>query len=216
MPLRIAWLVCASVLASAGSARGQPDPPTVAALDPDEESARRHFERGMARYLATDYASAIVEFERARELRPLAAFTYNIARCHDRMERFDRALAEYTRYAATAPPGEVSGEVLARIAVLRARLEPRRPRAPYLIPGVLLGSALLVGGIGAGLTGHALTEYPSARAAYLGDGSPSHRSAGLALEKEAIAGYALLGVAGAAAAVDVVLWALAARAARRR
>jgi hypothetical protein len=102
------------------------------AVDPDTEVARRHFATGSEAYERGDYTLALREFEHARLAKPLPAFDYNIARCHDRLEHYPDAIAAYQRFAdATTDPKE-RGEVVARIEVLRARLRSLAP--PRLEP----------------------------------------------------------------------------------
>lgn len=104
---------------------------TVSPSDPDTEIARRHFARGTAFYNNEKYADAIGAFEKARKVKPLPAFDYNIARCLDRMERVAEAITEYERYlAAISLTDPDTTEVRARIAVLRQRLgEAERAKA---------------------------------------------------------------------------------------
>jgi tetratricopeptide (TPR) repeat protein len=98
-------------------------PPLGAAeADPDAEIAQRHFVRGSQYYAAMDYPHALEEFEAARNVKPLPAFDFNIARCYDRMERFSEARAAYQRYLSSSPPPDDAGEVQRRIEVLDARI----------------------------------------------------------------------------------------------
>jgi tetratricopeptide (TPR) repeat protein len=92
--------------------------------DPDTEAARRHFERGQELYLAGDYPRALEEFVVARKLRPLVAFEYNIARCYDRMERWEEAIAAYTTFVLRTQSLADAEEARARVRLLRARVRP--------------------------------------------------------------------------------------------
>jgi tetratricopeptide (TPR) repeat protein len=97
-------------------------------IDPDTEVARRHFERGSQLYEQQKYDEAINEFDQARQLKPLPAFDYNIARCHDRMGRWSEALAAYRRYIEAAPNEPDSDSVRERIKVLEPRVaQPAHP-----------------------------------------------------------------------------------------
>ena len=78
--------------------------PARADDDPDTEVARRLFKQGSTLYIAGDYQKALELFEKARLARPLPAFDFNIARCHDRLGRWTEALAE-------AIEQEILGEV---------------------------------------------------------------------------------------------------------
>lgn len=97
--------------------------------DPDTEVARRLFKQGSALYIAGDYQKALGLFEQARLAKPLPAFDFNIARCHDRLGKWTEALAEYQRFAAVATDDEDLKEANARIAVLRDRLHGAPARA---------------------------------------------------------------------------------------
>src|SRR5207248_613612 len=93
-------------------------------VDPDTEIAQQLIAEGAAAYDAHDYPRALARFEAARHMKPLAAFDYNIARCHDRLGHAAEAVAAYERYVAQKPDAPDSVEVRERIAVLRARLAP--------------------------------------------------------------------------------------------
>jgi tetratricopeptide (TPR) repeat protein len=91
--------------------------------DPDTEAARRHFALGSQRYEQGDYPGALVEFEAARKLKPLAELDYNVARCHDRLEHYPQALAEYKKYLKQKPDAEVQE----RVKLLEERVAVARP-----------------------------------------------------------------------------------------
>ena len=117
------------VLAAGGAAQARRTD-----LDPDTEIARRHFAVGVAAYNAGSYAAALKEFEAAYEVKPLPAFEFNIARCLDRLERFEQALLAYRRFVAhTSNRGE-GEEAHRRIKVLEERLARRAPPEPLPAP----------------------------------------------------------------------------------
>ena len=95
-------------------------------VDPDTEAAKRHFQAGLKHYAVDDYAGALKEFQVARELKPLPAFDYNIARCHDRLEHYPEAIKEYERYVRGAPDPFDAADAQARLDVLRKRMAARR------------------------------------------------------------------------------------------
>lgn len=97
------------------------------ALDPDEEAARRHFERGLTHYDAGEYQEALAEFDAVKRFHDSPALDYNIARCYDRLERYPEAVAAYERYVAQKPDAADAAETRERIATLRARLAPPSP-----------------------------------------------------------------------------------------
>jgi tetratricopeptide (TPR) repeat protein len=192
----------------------------AAEADPDTEVAQRLFHEGVAAYGAHDYAHALDKFEEARRLKPLPAFDFNIARCHDRLGHAQPALDAYQRYLAAAPDAPDAPEVRARIEVLRARIEPvpstapvperptRRWAAPIAV-GVV-GVALL--GTGGGLVGSVGPDYDALDRRWRAEGpTPGVIDTADALRSREIAGWTLLGVGGAALIVDAVLWGVASR-----
>jgi tetratricopeptide (TPR) repeat protein len=194
--------------------------------DPDTEIAKRHFDAGRAKYEASDYLGALEEFEAARKVRQFAAFDYNIARCLDRLERPAEAVAAYERYLAGVPADEPdAAEVRERVRVLKERivvtpLPPSPPRAPRSDRARLLLGPSLVGAVtvvslaaGAGLLGSVRVDYDR-----MASGPDSCRPCSEAqvapLRTRANAGYAMLGLGGALAVVDVILWVRAKRLSR--
>src|SRR5690348_7876731 len=85
--------------------------------DPDTEVARKHFNAGRSFYDKGEYERALDEFQAARRVRPHPALDYNIARCLDRLEQYEDAIAAYERYAATNPPDVV--EIRNRMSQLK-------------------------------------------------------------------------------------------------
>ncbi|HEY2743589.1 MAG TPA: tetratricopeptide repeat protein [Polyangia bacterium] len=102
-------------------------------IDPDEEAARRHFERGLTHYDAGEYQAALDEFDAVKRFRDSPALDYNIARCYDRLERYPEAVAAYERYVTQKPDASDAAEIKERIAILRSRLAPQ-PVAPAPAP----------------------------------------------------------------------------------
>jgi tetratricopeptide (TPR) repeat protein len=107
--------------------------------DVDREVAQRHFERGRAAYDQHDYAGALGEFQTAKKVLAVPALEYNIARCLDRLERWDEAAAAYRRYLTALPDSPDVAEVRARIEVLESRHATPSPApaaspAPAVIP----------------------------------------------------------------------------------
>jgi tetratricopeptide (TPR) repeat protein len=122
---------------------------SVAAQEPDEEIARRHFEAGRVHYAGGDYRGALDEFLAARKVHPAAALDYNIARCYDRMERADEAIANYQQYLLSQPAD--AAEVHERIETLKSRMQPAASPAP--VTTVESGSSLRIAGITVGVLG---------------------------------------------------------------
>ena len=94
------------------------------ALDPDEEAARRHFERGLTHYDAGEYQEALAEFDAVKRFHDSPALDYNVARCYDRLERYQEAIAAYERYVSQKPDAPDAAATRERIATLRSRLAP--------------------------------------------------------------------------------------------
>jgi iron complex outermembrane receptor protein len=116
-------LVLIALLLLCGGARAQNE-------DPDTEVARRHFQEGRNFYDKADYERALAEFTAARRVRPHPALDFNIARCLDRLERWEEAIAAYRSYVASQPPD--AEEMRTRIGQLEERLkkEPPKPKPP--------------------------------------------------------------------------------------
>jgi len=104
------------------------------ALDPDEEAARRHFARGLTHYDAGEYQAALAEFDAVKKFRDSPALDYNIARCYDRLERYQEAVAAYERYVTQKPDAADAAETRERIATLRKRLSSQSPEHPQPTP----------------------------------------------------------------------------------
>ncbi len=196
----------------ASAARGDVGPVTDS--DPDVEVARRHFEHGLELYMNARYSDAIGEFEAARRLKPLPALGYNIARCYDRMERWQEALAEYERYTQLIAPVPPDRELQERIQVLQDRIRAAgrrsRPRR-FVWPGGVLAGALGIGIIAAALDIHVAVRLPTLTRDYEAAPTPEGQDEGRRLRGMSVAADVLFAVAAAAAVVDVALWVRAAR-----
>lgn len=222
--MRLGCIMLALALA-AGSAVAQP----VVTSDPDADLARQHFERALGLYDQGHFADAAREFEQARELKPLPAFDYNIARCYERLEQWGRAASEYQRYLSRAPNAPEAPELRARIPVLKERarqaaLATAPPPATRPTPAPRSGRlriaawavgalALAAAGAGTGAYLSVYSEYQDQRRTCLERGCTAADLAPLQsdVDRAEAAGYALWGLAGAAAIADVVLWTLSAR-----
>lgn len=196
------------------------------------DDAREHYQRGAALYDATRYEAALHEFEVAYAQQALPALVYNIARCLDRLDRYEEAAAAYARFLdADHSDDPQIGEARTRLAELHAMMTPTpapnvvptptaltspTPSTPshrrYLTPGLLGGGTVVLGAVGASLLGNALWSYNGLSKA-CAPNCPTSSYAGLPARERA--GEALLGIAGAAAVADVVLFVIAAKKRRK-
>jgi tetratricopeptide (TPR) repeat protein len=126
----------AEVAVKVRTLRGQAPPSGPdALLDPEDEAseapaantASDWFDRGTAAFAVGDYQRAYECFERAYDLKPLAAFVYNEAVCLDRLGNADAAVQAYERYLALDPRATDAGRVRERIRRLREGAELKRP-----------------------------------------------------------------------------------------
>src|SRR5436309_949616 len=105
----LAWLVagfvlsCVSVRASA-----------------EEPEAHRRLIEGSRLFEAGQYAEALHEFEVGRQLEPLPALDYGVARSLELLGRPLPAATAWERYLTDAPTAADRGSVRARIQALRS------------------------------------------------------------------------------------------------
>ena len=212
--LFLAWVVIAAPL-TAGRARAE---------ESDGERAQRFFREGSELYRQRDYDGARQRFQAVRRLHPSAELDYDVARCWDQVGRIDEALTEYRRFLTVAPDAPNAALVRARILVLENARDTKVVAAPpepaaappnrrWMIAPIAVGAAALAVAItGSALVGSVGPDYDRLRGECMGACQPSRWSD---LETRANAGYALWGVAGAAAIADVVLWVVETRRHRR-
>lgn len=92
---------------------------STAAASPEADAAA---DRGKALYREGKYVEALLEFQRAYELRPTPALSYNIARCYEQLSQWDEAIKTYERYQSeTANPRERT-EAADKIEFLKSKL----------------------------------------------------------------------------------------------
>ena len=120
--------------------------PVAQIIDPDEEAARRHFALGLTHYDAGEYQAALAEFDVVKRFRDSPALDYNIARCYDRLERYQEAVAAYERYVTQKPDASDAAEIrepdrhaanAAGAATRRRRRLSRRPPTPTPAPAIV-------------------------------------------------------------------------------
>jgi tetratricopeptide (TPR) repeat protein len=182
--------------------------PAPAAADEDEvELARTYFAAGTGHYLRKDYARAITAFEEARRLQPLPELDFDIGRCYEALDRPREALAAYERYLQATH--DATAVVQERVAHMRALV--RKERRRFVPAGVVAGVDVAVAGLATGLVASVASPLADLKDRYAIAPTPALQNDAHALEKRAIAGYALFGLAGALTIVDVALWITAAR-----
>ena len=187
--------------------------------------AKRLFAEGAASYDSGDFKPALDKFLLAVTLTPVPALNYNIARCLDKLERWSEAITYYERFLDARPDDRASTGIRERVRLLRARSdgeataragydaaprtrEPRSGRLHAWVPSLAVGGlALGAAFIGTGLLARTRVEYD-------GCARPCTRAQIDHMSSLATGGYVMLGVAGAAAVVDLALIIAQARRAR--
>jgi tetratricopeptide (TPR) repeat protein len=79
--------------------------PATVRAEGEGDEARRLFEEGVAALGREDYATALVAFQRARELSPRAVLLFNIGMCHRALMQYPQAIAAFREYV-----GESAGD----------------------------------------------------------------------------------------------------------
>lgn len=186
---------------------------------PKQEAARAHFERGVELYTQGDFPNAWLEFNSAYQIVPLPDLLNNVARCEVRMGRPQQALEHFQRFLAARPSDPDSEYIRQEIARLEGELgrtktavaaepeAPPPPAAPRRVPiyGIMTGATtlavLIAGAVTLGVTNSNYNDLQTRC-------SPMCFAEDVAvLQRQAYAGYGLLGVAAAgAAATGIVLF----------
>lgn len=94
------------------------------ALAEDEELAKSHFKLGMDLYNRSDYAGALVQFEKAYVYSNKPELKFNMARCHESLGNYKLALDAYEEYLRSNPPDQ--NEIKVRIANVRRLYEQKQ------------------------------------------------------------------------------------------
>jgi tetratricopeptide (TPR) repeat protein len=126
--------VCSFVLAASATASAQAsDDDGVASgqggrpEDPEAaRSARVHFRKGLEHFEERAYRQAIREFELAAQAVPSADLWYNIARAHEELSEYERAIEHYQRYLRDRVDPPDRAEVESHIEELERRAEAQR------------------------------------------------------------------------------------------
>lgn len=80
--------------------------PVARAADDATTQARSHYEVGLRLFDARAHEQALIEFERANQLKPRPAALFMMAQCEYLLGRLKEARVHYERYASENPDGE--------------------------------------------------------------------------------------------------------------
>jgi tetratricopeptide (TPR) repeat protein len=141
--------------------------------DPNYERAVEAYRLGTELYNAAKFEEALVAFQEAATLYASPDFQFNIAKCYERLGKYEEAIRSYELYLRTAEDSGDTAVIEASIADLKRRIEERdaaaenqpdpepEPTGPtnpgrklVLTGGVLLGVGAVValaGGLGFGI-----------------------------------------------------------------
>lgn len=99
-----------------------PPPAHSARADDATEVARGHYETGLELFYAREHAQALVEFQRAHEVKPRPATLFMMAQCEYLLGSLKQAREHYQAYLTESPSGEF-------VEVAKDRIESinRRP-----------------------------------------------------------------------------------------
>jgi tetratricopeptide (TPR) repeat protein len=199
----------------------------------EDALARAHYQRAQASFDQARYADALHEYEEAFRLTPYPAILYRIGLCKEQVGDYAGAADSLEDYLRRDPESTRREAVQASIARLRERAQQpeasapspppvEKPAAPlaltapppparsprrWLVPGLMLGAAAGLAIVGAGLIGSVASDFD-------GCARPCSDGAIASMQNRAYSSYALFGLAGAVAIVDVALWVLVARSRR--
>ncbi len=210
-------------------------PLAAAAADEDLDvtRARERFTVGQGKFNTGDYAGALKEFETARLIKAVPEFDYNIGICLEHLGRYREAIDALTAYlSSTVDPAAVN-ETKQRIARLeealaREQAQKKDAQAPAAAPLVYVApapppspsyaapvgvgvAALALAAVGVALVAPVFHEYSLVSSEWDRSPSPTLAQEADYLKTRLEVGYAMLGVAGAVAIVDIILWARAGR-----
>jgi tetratricopeptide (TPR) repeat protein len=182
VPLLCAALVLPPVHAEAAPPKSQPAEAEDAAEDeappedPNYERAVEAYRRGTELYNEAKFEEALEAFQEAATLYASPDFQFNIAKCYERLNKYEDAIRSYELYLRTAEDSGDRAVIEASITDLKRRIEerdaaaaeankdpepdpdtgPKKPpgRALVIAGGALLGvgaAVALGGGLGFGI-----------------------------------------------------------------
>lgn len=140
----------------------QPEPaPSEEEAAPDEDPnytrAVEAYRRGTELYNAAKFEEALASFQEAATLYASPDFQFNIAKCYERLGKYEEAIRSYETYLRTAEDSGDTAVIEASIADLQRRIEERDAAAekppdpgpevaPEPEPGKPPGRALMITG----------------------------------------------------------------------
>lgn len=132
--MRRAWMLTA-MLCAAAPAGAQTAERGLEAGAP--AIAEQRYQLGREHYLLGDIESAVREFQGAYDIYPESSkLAFNLARCYERLDRYDEALRYYQRYLELAPEADDHDDVSRLVAGLKRRLGIEDPPPPVEAPPV--------------------------------------------------------------------------------
>jgi tetratricopeptide (TPR) repeat protein len=102
--------------------------------DSEKAEAKKHFQRGLARYNLTEYKEAAIEFQAAYRLHPDPVFLYNLAQSYRLSNQPEEALRFYKTYLRAEPRATNRREVEGRISDLERQIATAPPPKPEPTP----------------------------------------------------------------------------------
>src|SRR5450432_136597 len=114
---RLAFVVSIAVLFGSVAFNGK-----AARADPATDEARNHYETGLELFYAREHAQALIEFQRAHEVKPRPATVFMMGQCEYLLGSLRQARDHYEAYLQESPSGEF-------VEVAKDRIESinRRP-----------------------------------------------------------------------------------------
>jgi hypothetical protein len=92
-----------------------------ARADDTTTDARQHYEAGIALFDAREHEQALIEFEKANEIKPRPAAVFMMAQCEYLLGRLKDARTHYQAYVTEVPDGEFAGLAHDRIESIDKR-----------------------------------------------------------------------------------------------
>jgi len=108
-------------------------PVSAAADEATEQEARRLFEDGVAALQREDYATALVAFQRARELSDRPILLYNIGMCHRALLQYPEAIQAFREFLGEMNTDPSSAETRRQVVELIADMEANLSNVTVLV-----------------------------------------------------------------------------------